>query len=133
MFTFKERTTQFSHLIVLYTKNIPKILQLFIKFTHSFVAIELLTFCKNAKKRFYCSRELSVFWLNKLYSLSRKGSIKEDILNIHQNQFIFLFLFLRVFIGRYNQNIFLDRSLKNLIFWVCWVFSIMLIYHIFVL
>ena len=25
---------------------------------HSFVAIELLTFCKNAKKLFYCSREL---------------------------------------------------------------------------
>ena len=41
------------------------IAQLFINFTHSFVAIELLTFCKNAKKRFYCSRELSLFWLNK--------------------------------------------------------------------
>ena len=40
-------------------------LQLFIKFTHSFLAIELLTFCKNVKKLFYCSRELSLFWLNK--------------------------------------------------------------------
>ena len=33
----------------------------FIKFIHRFVAINLLTFCKNAKKLFYCSRELSVF------------------------------------------------------------------------
>ena len=39
-------------------KNIA---QLFIKFTNSFVAIELLTFCNNEKKLFYCSRELSVF------------------------------------------------------------------------
>ena len=62
-----------------------------------------MTFIKNAKKkRFYCSRELSVLWLNKLYSLSRKGSIKEDILNIHQNQFIFLFRFFEVF---YNGGI----------------------------
>ena len=45
-----------------FSKNI---VQVFIKFTHSFVAIELLTFCKNAKKLFYCSRELSLFWLNK--------------------------------------------------------------------
>ena len=35
------------------------ILQLYINFTHSFVAIELLTFCKNAKKLFYCLRELA--------------------------------------------------------------------------
>ena len=41
------------------------IVQLFIKFTHSFVAIELLTFCTNAKQLFYCSRELSLFWLYK--------------------------------------------------------------------
>ena len=41
------------------------ILQVFIKFTHSFVAIELLTLCKKAIKLFYCSRELSPFWLNK--------------------------------------------------------------------
>ena len=73
------------------------ILQLFIKFAHSFVAIELLTFFNNAKKIFYCSRELSVFWLNKLYSLSRKGSIKKITLNIHQNLFIFLFRFFEVF------------------------------------
>ena len=39
-------------------KNIA---QFFIKSAHSFVAIELLTFCTNAKKLFYCSRELSVF------------------------------------------------------------------------
>ena len=41
------------------------IVQLFIKFTHSFLAIELLTFWKKCKKIFYCSRELSLFWLNK--------------------------------------------------------------------
>ena len=41
--------------------SLKNIAQVFIKFTHSFVAIELLTFCKNAKKLFYCSRELSVF------------------------------------------------------------------------
>ena len=29
------------------------------------VASELLTFCNNAKKLFYCSRELSLFWPNK--------------------------------------------------------------------
>ena len=40
-------------------------LQLYINFTHNFVAIELLTFCKNAKKLFYRLRELSLFWLNK--------------------------------------------------------------------
>ena len=45
----------------LYENNV----QLFINSTHSFVANELLTFCKNAKKLFYCSRELSLFWLNK--------------------------------------------------------------------
>ena len=42
--------------------------QLFIKVTRNFVAIELLTFSKRLKFHFYCSRELSVFWLNKLYS-----------------------------------------------------------------
>ena len=35
--------------------------RLLIKFTHSFVAIELLTVCNNAKNIFYCSREFSVF------------------------------------------------------------------------
>ena len=39
------------------------IVHLSISFTHSFVAIKLLTFCKNAIKLFYCSRELSLFWL----------------------------------------------------------------------
>ena len=38
-----------------------KIERLFSKATRSFVAIELLTFSKNAKFHFYCSRELSVF------------------------------------------------------------------------
>ena len=46
----------------LFFKNIA---QLYINFIHSFVAIELLTFCKNAKELFYCSRELSLFWQNK--------------------------------------------------------------------
>ena len=41
------------------------IVQFFINLTHISLAIELLTFCKNAKKQFYCSRELSLFWLNK--------------------------------------------------------------------
>ena len=41
-----------------FSKNIA---QLFIKFTHGFVAIELSTFYKNAKKLFYCSREIMVF------------------------------------------------------------------------
>ena len=50
---------------------------LFTKVTRIFVAIELLTFFTNAKFYFYCSRELSVFWLNKLYSLSRTGSLKK--------------------------------------------------------
>ena len=40
-------------------------LQLYINFTHSFVDIELLTFYKNEKILLYCSRELSLFWLNK--------------------------------------------------------------------
>ena len=50
IFIFKECITQFSHWIVsciIVFKNIAKV---FIKFTHSFVAIELLTFCKNSKK-----------------------------------------------------------------------------------
>ena len=41
-----------------FLKNIA---QVFIKYTHSFVSIELLTFFKNAKKLFYCPKELSVF------------------------------------------------------------------------
>ena len=83
IFTFKNCTTQFSHWIVLCTKNIS-ILCLFIKITHGFLAIELLTFFKNARFHFYCSRELSLFWLYKLYSLSRKGSV-EKIFNMNQN------------------------------------------------
>ena len=62
----KKCITQFSHWIVSCAIFFPKIfLQLYINFTHSFVAIELLTFCKNAKKLFCCSRELSLFWPNK--------------------------------------------------------------------
>ena len=45
--------------------------QVYIHFTHSFLPIELLTFCKNAKKLFYCSRDLSLFRPNKYYSLCR--------------------------------------------------------------
>ena len=40
---------------------------------------------ENDKFHFYCSQELSVFWLNKLYSLSRKGSTKYIVGKIHQN------------------------------------------------
>ena len=46
---------------VVHQKYFKYNLRLFIKNMHSFVAIELLTFSKNAKKLFYCSRELSVF------------------------------------------------------------------------
>ena len=42
--------------------------------SHSFVAIQLLNFFKNAKFHFYCSRELSVFGLKQSYSPSKKGS-----------------------------------------------------------
>ena len=41
--------------------------------THSFVAIELLTFFNNAKFHFYCSIDLSLFWLHKWYSPGRRG------------------------------------------------------------
>ena len=62
IFIFKKCITQFSHWIVSCTIPPPKnIVQVFIKSTHSFVAVELLTFCKNAKKLFYCSRKLSIF------------------------------------------------------------------------
>ena len=71
IFILKKCKTQFSHWIVSCTIFFKSIVQVFIKFTHSFVAIELLTFCKNAKKLFYCSRELSLFWLNKQYSICR--------------------------------------------------------------
>ena len=46
-------------------KYFKNILQIFIKVTHSFVAIELLTCFNNTEFNFYSSRELSVFWLNK--------------------------------------------------------------------
>ena len=52
--------------------------QLFSTFAHSFVAIELLNFFINAKFHFYYPRELSVFCLNKLYSLSRQWSTKKS-------------------------------------------------------
>ena len=51
------------------------------------MAIGLLTLFNNTKFHFYCSRELSIFWLNKLY-----GSIKK-ILNINKNQFLNIFVF----------------------------------------
>ena len=46
---------------VVHKKYFQNILQLLIKFTHSFVAIELLTFCKNAKmqKTYFIARESS--------------------------------------------------------------------------
>ena len=45
-------------------KNIA---QLFIKFTHSFVAIELLTFCKNEKmqKNYFIAQESSRYFVRK--------------------------------------------------------------------
>ena len=45
---------------------------------------ELLTFFKNARFHFYYSRDISVFWLNKFYSLIITGFIQKK-LNIHQN------------------------------------------------
>ena len=45
IFIFKKCITQFSHWIVSCTIFSKNIVQVFIKFTHSFVAIELLTFC----------------------------------------------------------------------------------------
>ena len=39
---------------------LKNILQLFINFTHSFVAIELLTFCKNAKTILLLERALTI-------------------------------------------------------------------------
>ena len=49
---FKECTTQFSHWIVQCAIFFKNIVQLFIKFTRSFVAIELLTCFINAKNYF---------------------------------------------------------------------------------
>ena len=65
IFILKKCITQFSHWIVSCANFFQNILQLYINLTHSFVAIELLTFCKDAKKLFYSSRELSLFWPNK--------------------------------------------------------------------
>ena len=64
-----------------YYKSIP---QFFSNFTRSFVAIELLTFFKNANFHFYCSIELSLFGLNKLYSLSKKME--------HKNKYFWWFI-----------------------------------------
>ena len=48
----------------IFPKNIA---QVFIKFTHSFVAIELLTFCKNAKKTILLlKRALSTPYVNRI-------------------------------------------------------------------
>ena len=57
------------------TKINPTFTWVFSKFTHIFVPIEPLTFSEMQNSRFYLSRELSAFWLNKVYSLSGKGSI----------------------------------------------------------
>ena len=57
-------------------KIFKNMIRLFSKVTRSFVDTELLTFFKNAKFHCFGSRELSVFWLNSLYSLSRKRYIK---------------------------------------------------------
>ena len=62
-------------------KIFQNMLQLFSKSTRDFVAIELLTFCKNVRFHFYSSKELSVFWINELYTLSRKWSIKNYFYN----------------------------------------------------
>ena len=64
--------TQCSHWILLCTKNIP-FLWIFSKLAHNLVAIEFLTLFKNAKFCFYCSRELLVFGLKNVHSLSKKG------------------------------------------------------------
>ena len=85
IFTFKKCTTQFSHWIVSCTKNISSVKRFFSKVTRSFVAIELLTFFKNANFHLYCSRDISVFWLNNIYSLNRRWCIKKHIMNSHQN------------------------------------------------
>ena len=77
-FTIKYQTTQFSHWIVYCTKYSKNILRFFSKFAYSFVAIELLPFFNKENFRFYFSRELSLFWLNKWYPLSIKESIKKN-------------------------------------------------------
>ena len=66
---------------------------LFSKVTRSFVAIELLTFINNENFRFYSSRELLVFWLNKLYSLSRKESIKKMFRTLIKIKFLNVLIF----------------------------------------
>ena len=97
-FILKECITQFSHWIVSCANFFSKIiLQLYINFTHSFVGIELLTFCKNAKKLIYCLRELSLFWSNKYYSLWKQGYIKKYIFNIHLDILVLTFEFFDFF------------------------------------
>ena len=50
-----------------YASFFPKnIAQLFIKFTHRFVAIELLTFCKNAKTILLLKRALGISYVNRI-------------------------------------------------------------------
>ena len=67
-------------------KIFQKTLRFFSKVTRSFVDIELLTLSINAKFHFYFSIELSLFGMNKLYSLIRTRSINNNILNIHKKQ-----------------------------------------------
>ena len=63
-FHLKKRITQFSHWIVSCTIFFKNIAQLFIKITHSFVAIELLTFRKNAKN-YFIAQESSWYFVRK--------------------------------------------------------------------
>ena len=81
IFTFKYCTKQFSHWIVSCTKKI----QFFNDLYNKFCCYWIIDFFKNTRFHFYCSIELSIFWLNELYSLNRKVSIKKIILDIHQN------------------------------------------------
>ena len=86
---FKYCRTRSSHWIVLCTRNNLSFLHSFSKLLHSFVSIELFNFIKNAKSHFYCSREISLFGLNKYYSLSKLVS-KTIFFEIHYNRsFIF--------------------------------------------
>ena len=60
-----------------------------IYFLHTqFCSYWIIDFLQKCKKIFYCSRELSLFRLNKYYSLCRKGYIQKNIFIINQNRFV---------------------------------------------
>ena len=59
-------------LIILYSKSF---LQVFIKLTYSFVAIQIRCFSKNAYLYFYISKHLTNIWEISYRGLSRKGQI----------------------------------------------------------